>query len=554
MIIKEIHIEKFRAFENVSFSLGRCLTAISGRNATQKTTVLGMLGQPFTISNGNRMYGCKTIDGYNFKSQFSEKFKISPAHDIIGNHKWTLDLHQGIYDHNSYSIQSIARIQNGKEPTLRFWNSKSKAKNAGYIQLPVYFLSLSRFFPIGETRKTDQIPIHLTDEEIKYCIQNYSKILSIHDICENTEIDLEKGSNKVFAGVNDEIHDILSNSAGESNVMRIIIAILSFKRLKETYVKEYKGGLLLIDELDATLYGYSQKKLVEFLSQAAKEYKIQIVFTTHSPIILKCVKNLQREEINRKGSELPNYSYDNAIVHLEPYYDEDGKRFIKPKNITSSKDFNEIIDDINLTVSTQKNKVNIYCEDKLASDFVKFILLKEFNTNPELYMDFIGIDMGWTNYIHLYNKEIPEFRENLIILDGDIPGKSDFRNYESTINESKNILLLPLVVEKDLFILLKDHSNFNQFNEKNSSIPSLNYDICFRDWTLNASEYGTKEIKKWFNYVKDIIGNNNLLFEFWCEKNTENCKEFVNEFIRKFNETADIKEIDRLPKEILKKE
>ena len=78
MIIKNVKIEKFRAFESASFSLGKCITAISGRNATQKTTLLGMIGQPFTISKDNPMYGCKTIDGYNFRSQFKEKFKISP--------------------------------------------------------------------------------------------------------------------------------------------------------------------------------------------------------------------------------------------------------------------------------------------------------------------------------------------------------------------------------------------------------------------------------------------------------------------------------------------
>ena len=47
MIIKTIEIGKFRSFESVSFDLGRRITAISGRNATQKTTVLGMIGQPF---------------------------------------------------------------------------------------------------------------------------------------------------------------------------------------------------------------------------------------------------------------------------------------------------------------------------------------------------------------------------------------------------------------------------------------------------------------------------------------------------------------------------
>ena len=95
MIIKSVEIEKFRAFEHASFALGKRITAISGRNATQKTTVLGMIGQPFTISSKDHpMYGCKTIDGYNFRSQFKEKFKISPAHDVIGEHKWKLNLHK----------------------------------------------------------------------------------------------------------------------------------------------------------------------------------------------------------------------------------------------------------------------------------------------------------------------------------------------------------------------------------------------------------------------------------------------------------------------------
>ena len=147
----------------MSFTLGKRITAISGRNATQKTTVLGMLGQPFTISSKDHpMYGCKTIDGYNFRSQFKEKFKVSPAHDVIGGHKWKLILHNGVYEQDYYSVESIARRQAGHEPTLRFWNAESRARGAGYVQLPVYFLSLSRLFPIGETGKTQSIPSTLT--------------------------------------------------------------------------------------------------------------------------------------------------------------------------------------------------------------------------------------------------------------------------------------------------------------------------------------------------------------------------------------------------------
>lgn len=131
MIIREVEIERFRSFENVSFHLGKNITAIAGRNATQKTTLLGMVGQPFTISEkSNPMYGCETIDGYGFRSQFRDKFKISPKHDIIGEHKWTLKLHKGIYSEDSYTVKSIPRKQRGKESQLRFWNAKG-SRNKG---------------------------------------------------------------------------------------------------------------------------------------------------------------------------------------------------------------------------------------------------------------------------------------------------------------------------------------------------------------------------------------------------------------------------------------
>ena len=106
-----------------------------------------MLGQPFTISTGHSMYGCKTVDDYNFRSQFKEKFKISPVHDTIGDHKWKLELHNGLHSQNYFKVESIARRQSGQEPTLRFWNAESRASGAGYIQLPVSFTTRCRKAP-----------------------------------------------------------------------------------------------------------------------------------------------------------------------------------------------------------------------------------------------------------------------------------------------------------------------------------------------------------------------------------------------------------------------
>ena len=146
----------------------------------------------------------------------------------------------------------------------------------------------------------------------------------------------------------------------------------------------YKGGILLIDELDATLYGFSQAKLVDYLWQAAKDYKIQIIFTTHSPIILKCVNKYQRKERHDRGIGLPLFAYDSSIVYLEPQYDQEGTRTIMPRNISTSTELNQILNDINLTVPSGNSKLNIYCEDTRAIAFLQYLLSSVLNINLDL--------------------------------------------------------------------------------------------------------------------------------------------------------------------------
>lgn len=548
MIIRSVEIKKFRAFENVSFTLGKRITAISGRNATQKTTVLGMIGQPFTISKGHPMYGCKTIDGYNFRSQFKDKFKISPAHDIIGEHKWKLYLHSGIYEQNYYSVESIARRQSGHEPTLRFWNAESRAKGAGYVQLPVYFLSLSRIFPIGETGKTQSMHITLTPEELEYCITKYRTILAIQDISGTPRVGIEKAAAaKTFAGISDGTHDIFTNSAGEGNVTRIILAVLSFKRLKEQYGRNYKGGILLIDELDATLYGFSQEKLVDYLWKAADEYKIQVVFTTHSPIILKCVNKYQRKERHDKGIDLPPYAYDSSIVYLEPQYDREGKRTIMPQNISTSTELNRVLNDINLSIPIGSSRISIYCEDARAVSFLQHVLSNGLHINLDLYMSFVDINLGWPNYVQLVGKGIPEFKNNMIVLDGDVPQKKEYRSKASMVQAAGNFVFLPLVIEKGIFELLKDHEAFISFQETYSRVPNFTYDVCFKNWPLSADKYSTDDFKQWYTYAESTLGDSTVLYDFWCSRHQDKVSAFIEQFICIFNQLAERNAVDTIP-------
>lgn len=63
------------------------------------------------------------------------------------------------------------------------------------------------------------------------------------------------GSNKKHGvGINTEKCDYLTNSARQDNLGQILLSMLSFRHLKESGVLEKFQGLLLIDEVDSTLY------------------------------------------------------------------------------------------------------------------------------------------------------------------------------------------------------------------------------------------------------------------------------------------------------------
>lgn len=545
MIIESIEVEKFRAIKNLSLNIGKNITVIAGRNATLKTTLLGMLGQPFTISSEHPMYGCTTIDGYNFKSQFKEKFKISKEFDHCGDHVWTLRFYKkGYYKDDEIQMMSIRRPTKSNPNDIRFWNAKSKAKGTGYVQLPVYYLSLGRLFPIGETGKTRNVDIKLTDDENDYFVKMYKELLSIQE-SKNAVATMEKAdARRNFVGINDNTHDVFTNSAGEGNIGKIILAILSFRRLKGEYGKKYKGGILLIDELDATLYGYSQKKLVDFLYKASQEFSIQIIFTTHSPMVLQEVNNLQRKEVRRMQAQgidvttIP-YNYESEIIYLESYYVGevgDSKRMVKGRNVRKSSELKEIVDDINMQPSIVRQSVNVYLEDGRAKHLLLYLLSRHLEYNCENYFNIVDVDLGFTNYLHLHKKKVPEFLNSMIVLDHDVYKKATRTQLEYVDNNTENIIFLPDDVEEGMFKLLKDPIIYSEFESTLSDV-RMPYEICFKDWTEN--EYVAGEYKRWFAYMEDTLCGVEKMYDFWYSKNQSATREFINNFINAYNLIAD---------------
>ena len=141
-------------------------------------------------------------------------------------------------------MHSIPRSKSNN--TIRFWSTEGKGSDTGYPQVPVYYISLKRVTPIGEENKIDYTSA-LSVEEKDFIVNEYKNIFALVDN-DSLSVDTISSRNKYSAAIHTSDYDALAISAGQDNIAKILLAVLSFKRLKDKYKSEYKGGILLIED------------------------------------------------------------------------------------------------------------------------------------------------------------------------------------------------------------------------------------------------------------------------------------------------------------------
>ena len=477
MKITRVNIKRFRGFHEQEFELGSQLTAIAGQNGTQKSTLLGMITQTFSIPKDNPMYGEKPLCGGNYRSAFSDKFRLSPIFDKPKEHEWSLFFDNG----QQFEIESIVRTG---DPNVRFWRKGSRDKGDGYIQFPTIFLSLKRLVPLAEENSVKTDDALLTPTEVEKFKELHNKIL-----ISNTEITSTTGissTNKQSVGVSTSLYDWNQNSMGQDNLAKILLALFSFKRLKDKY-SSYQGGILAIDELDATMYPASQVELLKVLRKYASDLNLQIIFTTHSISLLKVVDELCKEVKQR--SETSNQI---RMIYL--------KRSDENVLIKRDVDFNGIVLDLNVTAIAprrNKNKITVYVEDKETELFVKAILKTRSNC-----LKFVNATLPCSMLIEMVSKAIPAFcyPYSIIFLDGDVrKHNADMRK----LANAQNVLLLP-GNESPERLLARFLFNISDSDALWGSL-SLGYtkQVCFREISYEQifalGEQGRQNAKRWFN-------------------------------------------------------
>jgi len=514
MIIDKIEVEKFRGFRKVEFSMGSHLTAIAGQNGTQKTTILGMLTQSFSITEEDHpMIDETPLSGGNYKSSFSDKFKLSKKFDKAGDHEWTLYFSDGS---PSYTIQSIHRHK--AEGTIRFWRKGDRTKGSGYVQLPVIYLSLKRLLPIAEDPKlAEDQKLQLDESDFKFYSEWFNKILILtRDSDKVLSSSFLTSTNKKTIGANTDHYDWKSNSAGQDNLSNIILSILSFKKLKDKYGNQYKGGILAIDELDASFYPGSQIKLIDALFRFASDYKIQIIFTTHSLSILEKIDSINKQK----------HRYEQAKIMFL-------KKVDSSIEIKSDVDYTYIKNHLNrtLTGSSIATKINVYTEDQEDAIFTKSLLGRKTKD-----LNFVKVNLGCGNLIQLSSVKIPEFTfpNSITILDGDV--RTENNNFKRC-KKLKNILILPTNKSPEQVL--------SQFLHELSDIDPLWSEIdvtfdrqyCFENYSNAQIQKDRLKAKKWFNDHLKLWGRNaSKVMNAWKTKNKEIVQEFNNTFDELLND------------------
>lgn len=542
-MVTKVEIKKFRNFENISFDLGKYITLISGQNALGKSTLLAMIGNAFEL----KVKEGRPILQKQFRAEFSEIIKLSKTFDLDRAKKenWEYVIH---FMNNGYNDYRKTRLYYNKEKDRIRITPRGKLpdgkQTSAKIKWPVLYLGLSRLYPIGETQK-NELSIKnnpkLNEEDIKWYQENYNSILSLYLEHKNyKQINYKNLRFKKTLGHETEYYDFLTNSAGQDNLSQIIMAVLSFKKLRETY-EDYKGGILLIDELDATLHPSAQIELLDFLKKESKKLNLQIIATTHSLVL---IETFLRKYVNNCGDNCQQ-PFPYKLVYLKRIGDIEASNV----DIDSYEKIEAILK--NEMYIKPKKKIRIFSEDEEARWFIKH-LLKDYLD----YIEILDMSLGSDELIEIrkYIEEI--FYDSIIIFDSDIKKKKAFKDIQNKYN---NILVLPGNENENPELVIYNYLNSldpkDELFERAQKHKDIHFDYTvfktyntFDKFKSHREENKDRNLqKRWFNHFKQIFDTINL-FERWKEDNKDVVEEFIDEFIRAYNNLATLNNLPKINK------
>ena len=487
MKLTKIDIVSFRHLNNLRFDFGRVLTVIAGGNGTGKTSLLGITGHIFKYGSTHNLFNER------FETKYSSVFRFSGMHDSGNTYRYKLFFDGGL-DREAHFRETN---ENGRQ--RHRIDVGGRVRQGGKITKPVIFLSLKRLLPLAQEKEAH---IRLGLQTLTADLSNeYSRLYNeVFSTTEQISPVHTKSNNKNSFSPTTDSFDAHGISAGQDNIGHIILALLSFKQLKQNNTS-YDGGLLLIDELDATLYPAAQKNLLKVMLRLGRELNLQIVFTTHSSDLLNFLSS-------RSGSP---FKHDTNFISLSNSLG----------SVTAKQGFQELdilLADLNHEAvrSIKPKKINFYFEDNEACCFYKSIIS---GVDLDCEKSYKNLSVSCGTYKSLIDKGFEEFFRSIVVLDGDVRG---------TLNETadNNVVLLPGNVRPENIV-----RDFLQALPENDPFWDNSYKYTKRVFTdrINGVADNRDSMKAWFNKEIEYWGNEGEnLFKRWRELNSTDAEAIIN--------------------------
>lgn len=520
MFIRELYIERFRLFRNNSIKLGKYITAISGFNATGKSTVLGLLSHCGELRSSKG----RPLLHSAFKAELGEILKFSKPYD------------EKIADLGRIAFADYVTPAPSQLLYRAFWQKYSGGQryriipkkttewaSSGKIEWPTLYLGLGRLYPLGESLKVDKtnLSAKLSEEDNNYIINNAKYILNIREDSNNFTIaSISETKKKKVVGFNTDTYDYLSNSAGQDNLGQILMTILSFKKLRTGLGNNWCGGLLVVDELDAALHPLAQNKLVDFIYHQAEEIGLQIVFTTHSLGLIEhiCTKTAYNSDTSTNPYELVSLTNANG-----------------PVEVVQNPPFDAIYKELMATYCTPASRrISVFSEDGEAR-FLIGKLLEEYSIRFKL----LNVSFGREELLKTLADDFMNFSQYIYILDGDVLD-GEIKTYVERIAYAKVGCVLKLpggkrpeqVIWEYLDQLPPDHpfltwGGRQMGYSKRSIAENGPFSNKFSGYDKERDKF-----KMWFNANKRLV---NDVYPFWYNDNKQSVEKFVSDFIAAYN-------------------
>lgn len=413
----------FRKLANLKIEFADRLTLIAGHNGIGKSTIQGLVANTFGVSRG----GPKSYFGEPFYANI-ERIVYLALEEVTATQQDSAAAPIVVADVGGITVRKRCAMTHRSE-----WKRArvvprtiDKADNDpigqdAKVPLPTIFLGIKRLASVGEAdeKEVESREITMHNEDKQLMVDFVHSVILGSQVNTNVTHQSIKGAKKKTVQPGYENHDAFAVSIGQDSLASIATALASFNLLMRDQGDAYRGGLLVIDELDVGFHPHAIDRLVTALKRHAKQLSLQIIATTHSPRLIQA--------IHSEGGGNKN-APDRVIYLLDTMH----PRLAEDQSLEAILDDMALRQDNVTPIKVKKPVLGVYFEDPEGAQFCDALIpsAKRAALSRKLgvKIKLIPLGVGGSNLIGLPDKD-PLFKNRLLIVDADtsIPKKAQTR-------------------------------------------------------------------------------------------------------------------------------